>query len=300
MTVWERYIKQFISYLKIEKGLSENSVFAYQRDVLKLKDYSEDFNLEVKNIKLKDLQNFINDLNELGLAARSQARILSGIRQFFTFLILEDELTEDPSELLEMPKIGMKLPEVLDVEEIESLLIAIDLSKNEGHRNKAIIETLYSCGLRVSELVNLKFSDIYFDEGFIRVLGKGNKQRLVPVSEQVEKEIDLYTKNIRNHQSIKPGNENIVFLNRRGSKLTREMIFIIVKDLAKEIGLIKSISPHTFRHSFATHLIEGGANLRAIQEMLGHESITTTEIYTHLDQRFLREAILSFHPRNKK
>ncbi len=300
MTVWERYIKQFISYLKIEKGLSENSVFAYQRDVLKLKDYSEDFNLDVKNIKLKDLQNFINDLNELGLAARSQARILSGIRQFFTFLILEDELTEDPSELLEMPKIGMKLPEVLDVEEIESLLNAIDLSKNEGHRNKAIIETLYSCGLRVSELVNLKFSDIYFDEGFIRVLGKGNKQRLVPVSEQVEKEIDLYTKNIRNHQSIKPGNENIVFLNRRGSKLTREMIFIIVKDLAKEIGLIKSISPHTFRHSFATHLIEGGANLRAIQEMLGHESITTTEIYTHLDQRFLREAILSFHPRNKK
>ncbi len=300
MTVWERYIKQFISYLKIEKGLSENSMLAYQRDVLKLRDYSEDFNLEVKNIKLKDLQNFINDLNELGLAARSQARILSGIRQFFTFLILEDELTEDPSELLEMPKIGMKLPEVLDVEEIEALLNVIDLSKNEGHRNKAIIETLYSCGLRVSELVNLKFSDIYFDEGFIRVLGKGNKQRLVPVSEQVEKEINLYAKNIRNHQTVKSGNENIVFLNRRGSRLTREMIFIIVKDLAKEIGLNKSISPHTFRHSFATHLIEGGANLRAIQEMLGHESITTTEIYTHLDQRFLREAILSFHPRNKK
>jgi integrase/recombinase XerD len=300
MTVWERYIKQFISYLKIEKGLSENSVLAYQRDVLKLRDYSEDFNLEVKNIKLKDLQNFINDLNELGLAARSQARILSGIRQFFTFLILEDELTEDPSELLEMPKIGMKLPEVLDVEEIEALLNVIDLSKNEGHRNKAIIETLYSCGLRVSELVNLKFSDIYFDEGFIRVLGKGNKQRLVPVSEQVEKEINLYAKNIRNHQTVKSGNENIVFLNRRGSRLTREMIFIIVKDLAKEIGLNKSISPHTFRHSFATHLIEGGANLRAIQEMLGHESITTTEIYTHLDQRFLREAILSFHPRNKQ
>ncbi|MES2590198.1 MAG: site-specific tyrosine recombinase XerD [Bacteroidota bacterium] len=300
MTVWERYIKQFISYLKIEKGLSENSIFAYQRDVLKLKDYSEDCGLEVKDIKLTDLQRFIQELNELGLAARSQARILSGIRQFFSFLILEDELDEDPSELLEMPKIGMKLPEVLDVHEIEALLTAIDLSKNEGHRNKAIIETLYSCGLRVSELVNLKFSDIYFDEGFIRVLGKGNKQRLVPVSKQVEHELDLYTKNIRNHQDIKPGHENFVFLNRRGAKLTREMIFIIIKDLAKEIGLLKTISPHTFRHSFATHLIEGGANLRAIQEMLGHESITTTEIYTHLDQSFLREAILSFHPRNKK
>ncbi len=296
---WERYIKQFISYLKIEKGLSPNSIDAYSRDVEKLKSFAEDFKLQVENVKLVDLQNFISELNEIGLAARSQARIISGIKHFFSFLILEDILKDDPSELIEMPKLGVKLPEILDVEEIEALLASIDLSKNEGHRNKAIIETLYSCGLRVSELVNLKFSDLYFDEGFIRVTGKGNKQRLVPVSEQVEHEIDLYTNNIRNHQEIKAGNENYVFLNRRGAKLTRNMIFIMIKNCAADIGLKKSISPHTFRHSFATHLIEGGANLRAIQEMLGHESITTTEIYTHLDQRFLREAILSYHPRNK-
>lgn len=296
---WERYIKQFISYLKIEKGLSLNSIDAYSRDVEKLRSFAEDFKLQVENVKLVDLQNFISELNEIGLSARSQARIISGIKQFFSFLILEDILKDDPSELIEMPKLGMKLPEILDVEEIEALLASIDLSKNEGHRNKAIIETLYSCGLRVSELVNLKFSDLYFDEGFIRVTGKGNKQRLVPVSEQVEHEIDLYTNNIRNHQEIKAGNENYVFLNRRGAKLTRNMIFIMIKNCAADIGLKKSISPHTFRHSFATHLIEGGANLRAIQEMLGHESITTTEIYTHLDQRFLREAILSYHPRNK-
>jgi integrase/recombinase XerD len=296
---WERYIKQFISYLKIEKGLSLNSIDAYSRDVEKLRSFAEDFKLQVEDVKLIDLQNFISELNEIGLAARSQARIISGIKQFFSFLILEDILKDDPSELIEMPKLGMKLPEILDVEEIEALLASIDLSKNEGHRNKAIIETLYSCGLRVSELVNLKFSDLYFDEGFIRVTGKGNKQRLVPVSEQVEHEIDLYINNIRNHQEIKAGNENYVFLNRRGAKLTRNMIFIMIKNCAADIGLKKSISPHTFRHSFATHLIEGGANLRAIQEMLGHESITTTEIYTHLDQRFLREAILSYHPRNK-
>lgn len=300
MTVWERYIKHFISYLKIEKGLAENSVHAYERDVEKLKSYAEDFNLEPKTISLENLQHFIAELHDLGLAARSQARIISGIKQFYTFLILENEIQNDPCELLEMPKIGMKLPEVLDIEEIDAMIQIIDVSKAEGHRNRAILETLYSCGLRVSELVNLKFSDLYFDEGFVRVLGKGSKQRLVPVSKQVEKEIGLYTKNIRNHLHIKPGNENFVFLNRRGSKLTREMIFLIIKDLAKQIGLQKNISPHTFRHSFATHLIEGGANLRAIQEMLGHESITTTEIYTHLDQRFLREAILSYHPRNIK
>jgi integrase/recombinase XerD len=296
---WELFIKQFISYLKIEKGLSSNSIDAYSRDVEKLRSFAEDLNKKVEDIELVDLQDFIAELNDLGLAARSQARIISGIKHFFLFLILEDVLKEDPSELIEMPKLGMKLPEVLDVEEIEDLLASIDLSKNEGHRNKAIIETLYSCGLRVSELVNLKFSDLYFDEGFIRVLGKGNKQRLVPVSEQVEHEIHLYTENIRNHQNIKAGNENYVFLNRRGAKLTRNMIFIMIKNCADSIGLKKSISPHTFRHSFATHLIEGGANLRAIQEMLGHESITTTEIYTHLDQRFLREAILNYHPRNK-
>ncbi len=206
----------------------------------------------------------------------------------------------DPSELLEQPKLGRKLPEVLTIEEIDALLAAIDLSKNEGHRNRAMLETLYSCGLRVSELVGLRFSDLFFEEGFIRVIGKGNKERLVPVSPQVQKEIEIYQQHIRNHLTIQKGSENIVFLNRRGAQLTRVMVFTIIKNLAEAIGLKKNISPHTFRHSFATHLIEGGANLRAIQEMLGHESITTTEIYTHLDQRFLRDAILSFHPRNAK
>ena len=224
--------------------------------------------------------------------------IISGVKQFFGFLLIEDVLIDDPSELLEMPRLGRKLPEVLSIEEIDQLIAAIDLSKTEGHRNRAIIETLYSCGLRVSELVSLKFGDLYFDEGFIRVIGKGNKERLVPVSPSVEKEIGIYNDHVRRHQVIKPGNEQIVFLNRRGAQLTRVMIFTIIKDLANSIGLTKSISPHTFRHSFATHMIEGGANLRAVQEMLGHESITTTEIYTHLDQRFLRDAIITFHPRN--
>lgn len=237
---------------------------------------------------------------DLGLSARSQARIISGVKQFFVFLLIEDIIQDDPSELLEMPKIGRKLPEVLTVEEIDALQNAIDLSKAEGHRNKAILETLYSCGLRVSELVNLKYSDLYLDEGFIRVIGKGNKERLVPVSNSVAKEIQLYEKSTRNHLNIKPGNEHFVFLNRRGAQLTRVMIFTIIKELADIAQIKKNISPHTFRHSFATHLIEGGANLRAIQEMLGHESITTTEIYTHLDQRFLRDAIINFHPRNRK
>ena len=237
---------------------------------------------------------------DLGLSARSQARIISGVKQFFGFLILENIILDDPSELLEMPRLGRKLPQVLSIEEIDELIAAIDMSKLEAHRNKAIIETLYSCGLRVSELINLKFSQLYFEEGFIRVIGKGNKERLVPVSESVEHEIGIYNDHVRRHQSIKPGNENIVFLNRRGAQLTRVMIFTIIKELAKAIQLTKSVSPHTFRHSFATHMIEGGANLRAVQEMLGHESITTTEIYTHLDQRFLRDAIISFHPRNIK
>jgi integrase/recombinase XerD len=300
VTNWERDIKHFLSFLKIEKGLAENSIFAYQNDVLKLKDFANDMNLEVKELQLEHLKDFISKLNELGIGARSQARIISGIKQFFHFLMLEDTLHHDPSELLEMPKLGRKLPEVLDIEEIDALIQAIDLSKFEGHRNRAILETLYSCGLRVSELVNLRFSDLHFPEGFIRIIGKGNKERLVPVSPSVEKEITLYTESIRKHQKIKPGNENIVFLNRNGAQLTRVMIFTIVRELSKAIGLKKTISPHTFRHSFATHLIEGGANLRAIQEMLGHESITTTEIYTHLDQRYMREAIISFHPRNMK
>ena len=297
---WNRYIKDFVSFLKIERGLAENSVLAYQNDVKKLQDFSETSKLEVQDITFDHLKNFVKELYDLGLSARSQSRIISGIKQFFNYLVLENEIATDPSELIDMPKIGQKLPEVLSIDEIDALIDAIDLSKNEGHRNKAILETLYSCGLRVTELVNLKFEELFFDEGFIRVIGKGNKQRLVPVSESVEKEIQIYRTTVRVHQTIQPGNESYVFLNRRGAKLTRVMIFTIIKDLSEKIGLQKNISPHTFRHSFATHLLEGGANLRAIQEMLGHESITTTEIYTHLDQQFLREAIISFHPRNKK
>jgi integrase/recombinase XerD len=286
--------------LKIEKGLAENSILAYQHDVDKLKEFASSKSSLPDQLSYDDLKQFLSTLYDLGLSARSQARIISGIKQFYGFLLLENLIKEDPSELLEQPKLGRKLPEVLTIEEIHSLLAAIDLSKNEGHRNRAMLETLYSCGLRVSELVGLRFSDLFFEEGFIRVIGKGNKERLVPVSPQVQKEIDIYQQHIRNHLNIQKGSENIVFLNRRGAQLTRVMVFTIIKNLAESIGLKKNISPHTFRHSFATHLIEGGANLRAIQEMLGHESITTTEIYTHLDQRFLRDAILSFHPRNAK
>jgi len=300
MSNWERYIKDFVSYLKIEKGLAENSILAYQNDVDKLKDFASGIGKSADQLDYEDLKQFLSTLFDLGLSARSQARIISGIKQFYGFLILENLVKVDPSELLEQPKLGRKLPEVLTIEEIDALLAAIDLSKNEGHRNRAMLETLYSFGLRVSELVGLRFSDLFFEEGFIRVIGKGNKERLVPVSPQVQKEIDIYQQHIRNHLNIQKGNENIVFLNRRGAQLTRVMVFTIIKNLAETIGLKKNISPHTFRHSFATHLIEGGANLRAIQEMLGHESITTTEIYTHLDQRFLRDAILSFHPRNAK
>ena len=298
MLHWERYIKDFVSFLKIEKGLAENSIFAYQNDVRKLQVFSEARNLDVKAIEYVHLQEFIAVLFDLGLHARSQARIISGIKQFFVFLLVEDEINDDPSELLELPKVGRKLPEVLTIEEIDALIQAIDRTKAESQRNIAILETLYSCGLRVSELVSLRFSDLYFEEGFIRVIGKGNKERLVPVSKSVEKEINRYKTDVRDHQTVQPGNENIVFLNRRGAKLTRVMIFTIIRQLAAVIGLKKTISPHTFRHSFATHLIEGGANLRAIQDMLGHESITTTEIYTHLDQRFIRDAIIRFHPRN--
>ena len=300
MSVWDRYIKDFVSFLKIEKGLAENSIFAYQNDVHKLADFCIAKHLQPETISYDNLKEFVATLYDLGLSARSQARIISGVKQFYGYLLVEEVIQDDPSELLEQPKIGRKLPEVLSIEEIDALLNAVDLSKKEGHRNRAILETLYSCGLRVSELVNLKFADLYFDEGFIRVIGKGNKERLVPVSPTVEKEINLYTQHIRNFQDIQPGNEQVVFLNRRGAKLTRVMIFTIIRQLSEHILLTKVISPHTFRHSFATHLIEGGANLRAVQEMLGHESITTTEIYTHLDQRFLRDAIITFHPRNIK
>jgi len=297
--VWERKIKEYISYLKIEKGLALNSILAYQSDIDKLQDFTVPLNIQPEDVKLEHLKQFLLELYELGLSARSQARIVSGIKQFYQFLILEDDLSEDPSELLELPRIGTKLPTFLTISEIDQLQSAIDLSKPEGHRNKAIIETLYSCGLRVSELINLKFSNIYFKQGFVRVIGKGNKERLVPVSNSVEREISFYVEGARLSTPVNKGCEDYVFLNRRGRPLTRVMIFTIIKQLAESIGLKKNISPHTFRHSFATHLIEGGANLRAVQEMLGHESITTTEIYTHLDKSFIRDAIISYHPRNK-
>ncbi len=300
MKDWERYIKQFVHYLKIERSLSENSILAYQQDVIKLRDMCEPISMSPEFVQTSHLKNFVAQLFDLGLSARSQSRIISGWKQFFDFLLLEDVRKDDPSEGLEMPKIGRKLPEVLTLEEIEKMIAAIDLSKAEGQRNVAILETLYSCGLRVSELINLRFEDCFFDEGFIRVLGKGNKERLVPVSPSVEEEVKCYVEHQRSNLDIKRGHEAYVFLNRRGAQLTRVMIFTIVRELANLAGINKTISPHTFRHSFATHLIEGGANLRAVQDMLGHENITTTEIYTHLDQRFLREAILSYHPRNNK
>jgi len=295
---WDQLTKQFISYLRIEKGLSENSCLAYQQDLIKLRDFCISNQVSPTEISNQDLKQFVTLLFDLGLSARTQARIISGIKQFFGFLILEQLIEKDPSEMLEQPKMGRKLPEVLDITEIDALIAVIDVSKPEGHRNRAILETLYSCGIRVSELVNLKQSDLFFEEGYIRVIGKGNKERLVPMSKSVEQEITWYVNNQRKKLEIYKGDEQIVFLNRRGKRLTRVMIFTIIKQLAESIGLQKKISPHTFRHSFATHLLEGGANLRAIQEMLGHESITTTEIYTHMDQRFLRDAILTFHPRN--
>jgi integrase/recombinase XerD len=300
MRNWERYIKQFVHYLKIERSLAENSILAYQQDIEKLKDACMARELSAESVSTNDLKSFIAGLYDLGLSARSQARIISGWKQFFDFLLLEDIRKDDPSEGLDLPKIGRKLPEVLTIEEIDRIVAVIDMGKAEGQRNRAIIETLYSCGLRVSELVNLKLQDCFFEEGFIRVIGKGNKERLVPVSPSVIEEVGDYLENHRPDLPIKRGQEAYVFLNRRGAQLTRVMIFTLIKNYTAFAGIRKNISPHTFRHSFATHLIEGGANLRAIQEMLGHESITTTEIYTHLDQRFLREAIISYHPRNAK
>lgn len=300
MSNWEHYINDFIAYLKIEKGLSENSVEAYTTDVKKLRDFSLSIKKNPLEIKHGDLVQFVAELYDLGLGSRSQARIISGVKQFYNYLFLEEEIQDNPSELLEQPSIGRKLPEVLTIEEVDTMIRAVDLSKPEGERNRAIIETLYSCGLRVSELVDLRFEDLHFDKGFIRVIGKGNKERLVPVSTSVEQEITAYRDNSRARLNILPKDERIVFLNRRGARLTRVMIFTMIKQTAMAAGINTSVSPHTFRHSFATHLLEGGANLRAIQEMLGHESIMTTEIYTHLDERFLRDAIISYHPRNKK
>jgi len=294
------YIKGFQAYLRLEKSLSPNSIDAYIRDVEKLEQYAEINNISsVKDVIMEDVQSFLKYIAELGLSPRSQARLLSGVKAFYKYLLLENEVKTDPTELIESPKLGRKLPDTLSIEEVDLLINAIDLSSSEGERNKAMLEVLYSCGLRVSELVNLKISNIYFNEGFIRITGKGDKERLVPIGKQAIKCLNIYLEQVRVHQPIQTGFEDFAFLNRRGKPLSRVMIFTIIKNLVEKMNIKKSISPHTFRHSFATHLIEGGADLRAVQEMLGHESITTTEIYTHLDRSFLKQTILDYHPRSK-
>jgi integrase/recombinase XerD len=298
---WNESIKDFRIYLQLEKSMSENSIEAYLHDIEKFCQFMEIQGLKItpEQTTLDQIREFIKWINEFGVSARTQSRILSGIRSFFKYLLIEDKIKTDPTELIEFPKIGRKLPDILTVDEIDLLIGAIDLSQPEGQRNKAIIETLYSCGLRVSELVNLKISGLYLDEGFIRVTGKGDKERLVPIGSKSIDELKYYFHHQRTHVPIQKGCEDIVFLNRRGKGLTRVMIFTIIKNLVEIVGIKKQISPHTFRHSFATHLIEGGADLRAVQEMLGHESILTTEIYTHINREFLRDAIMRFHPRAK-
>ncbi|MFS2185074.1 site-specific tyrosine recombinase XerD [Mucilaginibacter sp. Mucisp84] len=297
---WRSAIKGFQAYLKLEKSLSDNSIEAYSRDIEKLYQYSDSQIVKLKPelITLTDLRGFINWINELGMIPSSQARILSGIKAFYKYLLMEDIIKSDPSELLESPKIRRKLPDTLSYGEINKIIAALDLSKPEGIRNKAILETLYGSGLRVSELTELKLSNLYLDIEFIKVTGKGNKERLVPIGSEAIKALKIWIENVRVHNPIKRGEEDYVFLNRRGTRLSRQIIFLTIKGLAETIGLKKKISPHTFRHSFATHLVEGGADLRAVQEMLGHESITTTEIYTHLDREYLKSTISQFHPRS--
>jgi integrase/recombinase XerD len=296
---WNTYIKSYQSYLRIERGLSKNTITNYSFDMERLCQFLENSNSTVSPIKIDEntIQQFIYSISK-EVNPRSQARIISGLKSFFSYLIFEDYRSSNPMELIETPKTGRKLPDTLSVEEIDALIAAIDLSSNEGERNRAMLETLYGCGLRVSELVSLKISDLFFDEGFIKITGKGNKQRFVPIGELTKKYIQIYRNSIRTHLNIKKGHEDTLFLNRRGSQLTRAMIFTIIKNLAIEIGLTKKISPHTFRHSFATHLLENGADLRSIQLMLGHESITTTEIYVHLDRKFLTQVLNDFHPRS--
>lgn len=294
----DKILKKYKQYLQLEKSLSPNTVHAYLADVNKLFQFLAEEKIHPYDATLENLETFSASLRDVGIQARSQARILSGIRSFYHYLIMEDYLEADPSELLESPQIGLHLPEVLTIEEIDTLIGTIDLSSNEGQRNRTILETLYSCGLRVSELCHLKISDLYLDEGFIKVEGKGSKQRLVPISPRAIQELRLYFID-RNLTTIKPGFEDFVFISKRGKNISRIMVFHIIKELADTIGLQKNISPHTFRHSFATHLLEGGANLRAIQCMLGHESIGTTEIYTHMDTHRLRSEIIEHHPRNR-
>ena len=292
-------IKEYTQYLKLEKNLSPNTYDAYLTDLEKLLHYLDTADIDLLDVKLENLQHFMAGLHDVGIHPRSQARILSGVKSFFKFLVIADYRKDDPAELLEGPKIGFKLPEVLTVEEIDSIIDMVDMSKNEGQRNRAILETLYSCGLRVSELCNLKLSDLYLDEGFIKVEGKGSKERLVPISQRAIQEINWWLED-RIGGKIKEGYEDYVFLARWGKNISRIMVFHLIKELAEKAGIKKTISPHTFRHSFATHLLEGGANLRAIQAMMGHESIATTEIYTHIDRSMLRAEIIEHHPRNMK
>lgn len=299
METKDNIIKKYRNYLLLEKSLSPNSIDAYMTDLDKLSGFLGNESLKVEEVKLDDLQQFITQLYDMGINARSVARIISGIKSFYNFLVLDGYMQADPTELLETPKIGLKLPTVLSLDEIEKLMSVIDLSTKEGQRNRAILEVLYSCGLRISELTKLKFSDLFFDEGFIKVEGKGSKQRLVPISHTAINEIEKYLY-YRREMDIKKGSEDILFLSNRGTAISRIMVFHFIKQYADQAGIKKTISPHTFRHSFATHLLEGGANIRAIQLMLGHEKITTTEIYTHMDREYLRQEIIEHHPRNKK
>ncbi len=295
---WEHALKDYRQYLRIERGLSENTITNYGMDVEKLMAYLQEHELKVspEDIAEEQLQQFIYTVAK-SLNARSQSRIISGLRGFFGFLVFEDYRKTNPLDLIESPRVGRKLPDTLSTEEIDALIAAIDLSKAEGERNRAILETLYGCGLRVSELISLNLSDLFFEEGFIKVTGKGNKQRFVPIAETTQKYISLYREHIRSHLDIQKGHEDTLFLNRRGKQLTRAMIFTIIKRLSEKAGIHKKVSPHTFRHSFATHLLENGADLRAIQQMLGHESITTTEIYVHMDRSHLKNVMEQFHPR---
>lgn len=300
---WKATINGFKAYMLLEMSLSAHTIAAYLSDLYKLKDYlaMQDIPKNPSTVGRKDLQDFLKYLNELGLAARSQARILSAIKSFYRFMILEELLDSNPAATLDSPKLGRKIPAVLSFDEIQAMLGAIDLSTNHGVRNRAMLETLYACGLRVSELVELRRSNTFLDLGFVKVTGKGDKERIVPIGEEACKHIRFYLEGVRRHlKKIEPGHENYLFLNRRGKKLTRVYVFLVVKELAKAAGIDKIVSPHTFRHSFATHLIEGGANLKAVQDMLGHASIITTEIYTHLDTEYLRETIMTYHPSNRK
>ncbi|NER15700.1 site-specific tyrosine recombinase XerD [Spongiivirga citrea] len=298
---WNQALKDYVSYLKIERGLSDNSITNYELDIKKLINYLEVHGIKTTPLTIDEttVQQFVYEVAKV-VQPKSQARIISGLKSFFNYLIFEDYRNDNPLELIESPKTGRKLPDTLAKEEVNSLVDAIDLSKPEGTRNYAIIEALYGCGLRVSELINLKLSDLFFEEGFIKVTGKGDKQRFVPIATYTQKYIDIYKNEVRNHLAIKPGHEDFLFLNRRGAQLTRAMIFTIIKQLAVKSGITKNISPHTLRHSFATHLLEGGADLRAIQLMLGHESITTTEIYMHVDRSHLTKVIAQYHPRNNR